>query len=271
MPIINLPPSFHRPVSQVCTQGQFQGPAYAYWCQKIHEVPRFHRKQWEFCYILQALASTSALTPANRGIGYGVGQEPLPAVMASYGCEVLATDLDVEAAETSGWSATGQHASGKEILNARGICDSVEFERLVSFQTVDMNDIPADLHDFDFTWSACALEHLGSLYHGRNFVEATLATLRPGGVAVHTTEFNCSSDAATLENGGTVLFRRRDVIDLCQYLESQGHEVTLNLHQGNLSLDHHIDVPPYSADKHLKLRLSEFVTTSIGLIIRARQ
>ncbi len=268
MPIISLPPSLHRPVSQVCTQAQFEEPAYGFWCRKIREVPRLHRKQWEFCYILQALATTGALAPGNRGVGYGVGQEPLPAVLASYGCEVLATDLDVRTAETMGWTATQEHASEKGALNSRDICDPEQFDQLVDFRVVDMNMIPSDIRDFDFTWSACALEHLGSLDHGRRFVENTLKTLRPGGVAIHTTELNCSSDSETISEGLTVLFRSRDIIELCQLLETQGHEMTLNLHRGNLPVDHYVDVPPYNAEKHLKLLLEGFVTTSVGLIIR---
>jgi hypothetical protein len=45
--------------------------------------------------------------------------------------------------------------------------------------------------------------------------------------------------------------------------------MTLNLNMGNLPLDHYVDHLPYNPDKHLKLLLEEFVTTSIGLIVRA--
>jgi hypothetical protein len=260
--------SFDRPVSQICTEAQFNSPAYDFWCRKIRETPRVHRKQWEFCYILQALARAGALAPGSAGVGYGVGQEPLPAVFATYGCTVLATDLDLIAANASGWISTSQHASCKEALNLRGICDESDFNRLVTFRPVDMNCIPDDISGFDFTWSACALEHLGSLQNGFDFIEATLKTLNPDGVAVHTTELNCSSDDETLETGGTVLYRKRDIIDFCKKLENKGYGVILNLNGGNLPLDHYIDVPPYTSDKHIKLQLDRFVTTSIGLIIR---
>ena len=33
--VIDSPPSFQHPVSQICTQGQFEGPAYAFWCRKF--------------------------------------------------------------------------------------------------------------------------------------------------------------------------------------------------------------------------------------------
>jgi SAM-dependent methyltransferase len=269
VPLINAPPSFVRPVSQVCTQAQFQSPEYRQWCRRIGEEPRLHRKQWEFCYILQALDVAGMLAPGRRGVGYGVGEEPLPSLMAAIGCEILATDLDVESASRKGWVETNQHAFEKARLNARGLCDEAQFSRLVDFRVVDMNHIPEDIGRFDFTWSACALEHLGSIDAGLAFIENTIATLRPGGVAVHTTELNCSSDNDTLDAGGTVLFRRKDLIEFCRKLERNGCGVTFNLYLGNLPMDHFVDTPPYSSDKHLKLQIDKYVTTSVGLIIQA--
>ncbi len=49
------PPVLENPVSQACTQAQLDAAVYRAWCGVIREVPRYHRKQWEFCYILQAL------------------------------------------------------------------------------------------------------------------------------------------------------------------------------------------------------------------------
>jgi hypothetical protein len=190
-------------------------------------------------------------------------------VMASYGREVLATDLDPASAQTAGWSQTDQHTTSKEALNARAICDPVEFDGFVSLQNVDMKDIPDDLKNFDFTSSACAWNIWDRLTKAANSFERTLTTLRPGGIAIHTTQLNCSSDDKAIEHGGTVLFRRKDVISLCQRLATQGHKMTLNLNMGNLPLDHYVDHLPYNPDKHLKLLLEEFVTTSIGLIVRA--
>ena len=51
-----------------------------------------------------------------------------------------------------------------------------------------MRDLPDDLGSFDFIWSSCSFEHLGSLGEGERFVLEALRFLKPGGVAVHTTE-----------------------------------------------------------------------------------
>ena len=261
-------PTLTHPMSQACTQAQMAEPAYAYWCARMHEQPKHHRKQWEFCFILQALARQGALAPGLRGLGFGVGEEPLPAVFAAHGIAIVATDLETAQAHEKGWVATDQHAHNKEMLNARGICGPDAFDRLVSFRHADMNAIEPDLRDFDFCWSSCALEHLGSIADGLRFIQNSLDCLKPGGVAIHTTEFNCGAGQDTLDNDSTVLFRRSDFMALAQSLAEAGHELALNFDLGDQPLDAHIDVPPYSHDNHLKLALAGFVTTSFGIIVR---
>lgn len=264
-------PTLANPVSQGCTQGQLAEPAYAHWCAQVREEPRAHRKQWEYCYILQVLARAGQITPGQRGLGFGVGEEPLTALLAANGVDVVATDLEPAAARRKGWVKTDQHARSKESLNQRDICDPAQFDRLVSFRHANMNAIPADLRDFDFCWSACALEHLGSIARGLRFIENSLECLRPGGIAVHTTEFNCSSDRRTLNHAATVLFRRRDLLELGERLREAGHEVVFNFDLGDQPLDLHVDVPPYSADNHLKLKIRRWVATSFGVVVRKRE
>src|SRR5438045_9280230 len=88
-----------------------------------------------------------------------------------------------------------------------------------------MTAVSSDLTGFDFCWSLCAMEHFGSLEAGARFVERSLQCLRPGGVAVHTTEMNISSDDRTLVDGPTVLYRKRDIESLAAGLEEVGHNV----------------------------------------------
>ena len=258
-----IEPSLDRPISQACTYSQFISPIYTMWCEQMRDKPFLHRKQWEFVYILQALDHHGMLRPGRRGLGYGVGIEPLPAVMAARGCEVLATDLDP--AKAVGWVETNQHATGA--VNDRGICDAALFAERVSFRMVDMNAIPDDLSGFNFTWSSCALEHLGSIANGLRFIKESLRPLVSGGVAVHTTELNCYSDEETVDNEVTVLFRRRDLQKLAAELRAQGHRLQLNFDLGSNPIDDYIDMPPYRQDRHLKLQLGRFATTSFGLII----
>jgi SAM-dependent methyltransferase len=261
-------PRLTRPVSQACTAFQFREEAYGYWCREIGETPRHHRKQWEFCYILQALATTGKLAPGFKAVGFGVGTEPLTALFARRGVQVTATDQTDEAAQAGGWVQTNEYAENFARLNERGICPQPEFDARVTFRHVDMNDVPEDLNGYDFCWSACALEHLGSIKKGIDFIHRSLRLLRPGGVAVHTTELKCGPGEDTVDDAQTVILRESDFRRLQTDVRSQGHRMTCNFELGAEELDRHVDVAPYSVDNHLKLRLENYVTTSFGVLIQ---
>ena len=133
-----------------------------------------------------------------------------------------------------------------------------------------MNNVPAELRGFDFCWSACAFEHLGSIRKGLDYLHASLEPLRPGGVSVQTTEFNLLSNSGTVETPGLSIFRKEDIEEVIHELTAEGHMVEpLNLWPGASPVDEHIDLPPYTAI-HLKLALAGYQTTSIGLIITKR-
>lgn len=263
-------PSLADPVSQACTASQFDEPDYARWCAAIGEPPRLHRKQWEFCYILQALETRGMLAPGKRGLGFGVGREPLVAAIAARGCEVTATDLAADAQQAHHWAQTEQHAAGLALLNDRGLCPPADFAARVRWETADMRAVPAHLTGYDFTWSACAFEHLGSLGAGIDFVLASLRTLRPGGVAVHTTEYSIHDRWRTRAHGATVIYRRRDLERLFARAATMGFETQANWHAGSQPLDDYVDMPPYSPDRHVKLAYRGLTVTSFGLVLAGR-
>jgi hypothetical protein len=209
------------------------------------------------------------LAEGKRGLGFAVGEEPLPALFASRGCSIVATDLEAADSRAQVWADTAQLAVSVDKLERPGICDPELFRERVSFRPVDMNRIPPDLINFDFTWSSCSFEHCGTIQLGLDFVVNQMQCLKPGGVAVHTTEFNLTSDDKTLTDGGTVIFRHRDISDLVRRLEQSGHFVEpLAYSLGTTPADMHIDTFPYAEAPHLKLLLAErFVSTSIALII----
>ena len=111
---------------------------------------------------------------------------------------------------------------------------------------------------------------IGSLEAGLQFViNSVERCLRPGGIAVHTTELNMSSDDHTLDSGPTVLYRRRDLIGIVDALRDRGHDVQPFRPAPDAHvLDFHVDVPPFAHDPHLKLEVGGFVTTSAGIVVR---
>jgi hypothetical protein len=263
--------------SQLCTAESLRSPALRTWADRLRPMwasgeqdardVMLHRKMWEWLFIAEALRERGVLAPGRRGLGFGVGHEPLAALFAADGCDIVATDQPPAAARASGWSDSDtEWAAGAEQLNRDALCDDQAFARRVQFRAVDMLAIPQDLRGFDFTWSSCALEHLGTLGAGADFVVAQMDCLAPGGVGVHTTEFLVSPGDDTVEAGGTVFYRRRDIEGLVARLRRLGHHIDVDFTEGTTPDDLHVDVPPYS-DIHLRTELSGYVTTSLALVV----
>ncbi|HEY7157570.1 MAG TPA: class I SAM-dependent methyltransferase [Gemmataceae bacterium] len=250
-----------------CTQAQLQSEAFQQWVPRLKEQPQLHRKLWEYCYICQALSERGMLRPGRRGLGFAVGREPLGSLFASFGCEIVATDLDETKARKKGWMQSQQHAAKLETINERGICPPEAFRRRVSFRPVDMRHIPRDLRDFDFVWSCCSFEHLGSLRRGERFIYAMTRCLKPGGVAVHTTEFNVLSNTHTIDHSNSNVYRHRDLARMAGRLRRAGHHLELDFDLGDQPADWQIDRPPYKQEPHLKFQLDDCLCTSYGLII----
>jgi len=251
-----------------CSASDFMHPEFARICESLNIRLRFLRKLWEYAYIVHHLERAGMLEAGSRGVVFGVGAEPLPAAFAARGCEIVATDAPPDIADVGGWREY-RHTEAVDALTNGGICDPETLRERVSHRFVDMNEIPADLVGFDFAWSACCFEHLGSLQHGADFVVNSVERcLRPGGVAVHTTEYNLSSNDETLEVPNLSIYRRRDIDALIDRLRDRGHAVSeLAIAPDSSYLDQYVDLRPYSGELHLKLELAGYTTTSVGLVI----
>ena len=269
--------------SSLSTQAAIESGWVAHWCRELGMATVYHRKIWELCFVLQAIYEAGVLQEGARGLGFGCGTEPLPSYFAARGIAVMATDLPPDDAASGGWIRTGQHATAPEQAFMPHLVDRDRFDRLVGMRHVDMNDIPQDLRAFDFCWSICALEHLGSIELALRFVERAMDTLKPGGIAAHTTEYNISNDGPTIDNWPTVALQRRHLEELAERLSRQGHDVApFDFSLGEGPLDGFVDVPPHVHDlpeelarwlgppAHLKVAFGSTIVTCIGLIIRKR-
>jgi hypothetical protein len=262
---------FGKRRSELCKAKDYHAGWFRHWCDQLGEEPSFHRKQWEFVFVMQALWERSCIREGKRGLVFAVGTEPLPAMFASFGCSIVATDIFPDQGMEMGWGNGDQLCFGVESLNTRQLCDEEDFKKLVSYRPVDMNDIPDDLVDFDFNWSSCSFEHLGTLDKGFRFLKEQMKTLKPGGWSVHTTEFNVSSNDETQENNSTVIYRQRDIEHIANELRKEGHFVEeLDFSVGGLPEDYMVDIEPHLQKVHLKLQVDKYVVTSIGLIIQKK-
>lgn len=283
-------PAIH---SMLCRQRDFSTTWYHAWRQRIADgAPELeaekrtvwsvvwdgmrnektmHRKLWEWCAIAQALEERGMLMPGRRGIGFAVGQEPLASLFAARGVELVASDFHDETANAN-WAATGQHGDSLSQIHWSGILPRKDFIAKVSYQNIDMRDLShVPLETYDFSWSSCSFEHLGSLEAGFQFLTNSLDCLKPGGIAVHTTEFNVSSNEDTIEVGDSVIYRKKDIEAFDLRLRRLGYAIeALDFNPGSEQHDIAFDYPPFYTHgrQHLKLQLGEYVSTSMLIIIR---
>ncbi|NIE82356.1 MULTISPECIES: hypothetical protein [unclassified Burkholderia] len=270
--VLDTDPSRQFMASSTCTAADLLHPEYRRICANLGLQPRFHRKTWEWIYVVHKIDQAGMLAPGRRALSFGVGQERLPAYFASRGVAVVATDAPPEIGESAGWTTSAEHSSSLEQLRYPDVVANEVFDRLVTHQFCDMTAIDPALNGFDFTWSSCCFEHLGSLEAGMQFViDSVEKSLKGGGVACHTTELNLSSNTETLSTGPTVIYRKRDMLELIERLRDLGHTVEpFVVAPDSHFLDFHVDMPPYASEPHLKLRLAQYVTTSCGLVVRKK-
>jgi SAM-dependent methyltransferase len=257
-----------------CTEADLESDWAAFWCKELCLPVAYHRKTWEITYVPQVLFNEGKLFEGSKGLGFACGEERLPSLFAKYGVRVLATDLDPNRAEAQGWIKSNQHVQSFKQLRRTDVCPDESRLATIEGAYLDMNAIPSDLKgQFDFCWSICSLEHLGSIANGLNFIENSLDVLKPGGVSVHTMEFNVN-DGETVDNWPTVLFQKRHLLDLSARLRAKGFEVyEFDFDKGQGILDGFVDMPPYLSESngrqaHLKLSVDGFVCTSFSFVAK---
>jgi hypothetical protein len=205
---------------------------FKFWTRSLKQHPGPVRKHWEHYQILESLHKADLLHPGSRGLGFGVGCEQIAALFAKYGCEVVVTDVILDDKIRKHWLETDQHCGGDiSVLNRDGIATEGQWAARARFEYADMRHIPARLKDFDFCWSTNSLDHLGSYRLGFKFLMDSLNCLKPGGLSVHTTEYNTTSLEESYgarkseEPFDTVFFRKRDISEFHARCKRNGIQV----------------------------------------------
>lgn len=221
------------------------------------------RKLWEWCSIATALEERGMLQRGMKGLGFGVGLEPLAGYFAARGAKILATDWPHLPLSKEHWGDTGQLARSAEDVKA-----AYPGNYSLQYAEVDMNNIPR-LSGYDFCWSASSLDHLGSHEKGFEFIRNSLKCLRPGGWAVHTTEFTFNPETVTEDY--TVFFREQDLTSFFHGLELSGYKPErLDFTRGDSEADLMVDYEPHTfPESALVLQSYGLICTSIILIVQA--
>jgi len=267
----------HRPTSrtdwksEIISEKRFTEKNFFLWMSLLREVPRLHNKQFQNYAIMEA--ANSILDDGQldvKAMGFGVGIEPIPAGLAKLGFKVLATDyLDGEIA--ADWKKTDQLISSQEDLNARGILTEIEFKNNVQFVNMDMNQIPSEFdNQFDFVWSSCALGHIGGYQNGIDFILRSVRLLKPGGIALHTTELDVSAEESKFDFPTLSLYRENDLKTLVNTLKFQGYEIEhfRNDKRWFGKSERFVDREPWGARPHIRIEVQGREVLSLAIRIR---
>jgi hypothetical protein len=254
-------PTLDTPVSQLCTAAQFDEPAAQEIMKAMGMARRLHRSNWQQLYVVSVLATLGCIAKGRSAIGLGTTRQRIAALLASRGLEVMAMGRPGATAPEE--ARGGYHLFFPEVVRL------ADFELLVHFAEQDLKEPDLDLGGpYDICWSCDVAQHMGHMDEVLGLVESSLNLLKPGGVAVHTLDFNIGSDTDTIEGNDLTVPRRRDIEVLVQRLVRAGHEVLpVNLHPGHDFADGVVDLRPYSLP-HLKVQMGDHVVTSLGLAIR---
>jgi 2-polyprenyl-3-methyl-5-hydroxy-6-metoxy-1,4-benzoquinol methylase len=191
-----------------CSTADMLHPRYRELCSLILSPLVFHRKMWEWIFVMHHLFEARVIARGNRGICFGVGSESLPALFAGHGATITATDAPPEVIESSVWTESGQHAASRDSLRNQQLCPNDQFDDLVTFRYCDINAIDVELSDFDFAWSSCCFEHLGSIEAGMQFViNCVEKCLKPGGLQPATRPHRTSLEAGPAPRDAQSLLR----------------------------------------------------------------
>jgi SAM-dependent methyltransferase len=249
-----------------------RSPWFAYWSRELDIAVRPHRKIWEYAAVLQAFYEAGVLKPGARALGFGVGDEPLPSYLAGLGLHVLASD---EPGQTE----------PERIFQSRYIGEA-DFAARVEVSDIDLSRFnDPSLRDFDALWSCGVINEFDAVHIAEEAVIHAMDALRPGGVAVHTTEFAFAPDEPE-ETAGQLFFPASFFERLADGLNGRGHNVApLSFGLGEAALDAYVDLEPPGLEQapklqtlwrmehgapHLKVAAGDALITSFTLIVRRR-
>lgn len=212
---------------------------YQHWIREFQLGNRVHRKLWEVSIIAETLRSHEMLKIGKSGVEFGCGNGFLAKSFERYGAQILATDMfDPSWQETHG-GGVGLNAKNVDMnwIDGAGGCDSVDPEK------------------YDFSYSACSMDHCGSVWLTKRFLLNQMNALKPGAVAVHTAEYTISRGLP--REGSTSWMDWQDIVDIKNLAESCGYEIApINWNIGADIQDHQIDFSPYEGESHLKVEVS---------------
>lgn len=177
-------PTEDPPLNKICDRRDWEHPAWRQALEDLGYLPdpaRLHRKEWEFAQGVYGLRKLRCLSPDAVALGLGAGTEPIIFFLAGRLRRVVATDL--YAGDFS------RHEADPRMLRDPEAFAPFSYHRdRLEVRRMDATAIDYAPESFDVVFSFSSFEHFGSRRAQRACLAAIHRALRPGGVAVLTTE-----------------------------------------------------------------------------------
>jgi SAM-dependent methyltransferase len=184
-----------KSLSKLCDAGDWFDPEFDRIIRtELEEQPRLHRKQWEFAQIFRALRRRGFLRANARGLSMGGGVERLLYALARHVRHLTVTDLYESASVWEGARTDDPDRSVK--ASAPFPID----DSRVSARHMDMRALEFADGVFDFCYSSCAIEHIGTYDDFLTHLREVRRVLKDDGVYVLTTEFHYGDDIIPVPN-----------------------------------------------------------------------
>jgi len=172
------------PLNKICDRRDWAHPA---WRQALTDLgysadpARLHRKEWEFAQGVYGLRRLRCLAPEAAALGLGAGAEPIIFFLAGRLRQVVATDLYAG-------DFSGQEADPRILRDPEAFAPFSYHRDRLEVRRMDATAIDYATESFDLVFSFSSFEHFGSRRAQRRCLGEIHRVLRPGGVAVLTTE-----------------------------------------------------------------------------------
>lgn len=227
----------------------------------------WRRKVWEYLYVYKQYQAWAQGRQGLRALGFGSGLDRMAMLLSCQ--QQIQESWITDGPAASCWVSTGQHVQGLEQYLQANQGFECQQQKL-HYKYLDMNKFGPGEAEADFMYSLSSLEHLGSMDQSLEFILRSSHQLRPGGMAVHCTEYNVGSNDRTVLRGDSVFFRHQDLLRLQRLCAEQGLEMSpLDLQVRYHPFNGYKDSPPYTYNpSHMRIQFDEWELTSFGFCIR---
>jgi len=264
-----------RALSKVCDGADWFDPELMAVIEgDLHELARFHRKQWEFAMILLALRRRGALHPDAVGLSMGAGKERLLYAVAQHVRQVVATDLyDLQ----SEWDTAHTQDPDRYIKEDKPF--PVDDAKLRGLR-MDMRSLDFPDGTFDFCYSSCAIEHIGGREDFLKHLAETHRVLKDGGVYAFTTELHYGPE--TIEHPHNYYFSPAYLSALladCPFVAEPEIDARIAHHRINHPRPQNLETLCFDGDgslvkrllaeaPHVQLLIGRHPFTSVSVVLR---